>query len=149
MTTPLKKLNCIGGKQPYSLCNTSISAYIIQVEFNRVGENVLHYGKIGEQIRYYRRKRGLSQEQLAEKVWISSTHMSHIETGQTKLSLPVLVDLAAALEVTPNDLLRGQYSEDSAGQVDPNGVLEHCSAEQAAVLRQILQAAKDAMDRYL
>ncbi len=31
--------------------------------------------------------------------------MSHIETGNTKLSLPVLVDLAAALNVSTDELL--------------------------------------------
>ena len=40
----------------------------------------------------------MSQEQLAERVGISVTHMSHIETGNTKLSLPVFVELAEALE---------------------------------------------------
>ena len=74
--------------------------------------------------------------------------MSHIETGQTKLSLPVLVDLASALEVTPNDLLEGQYSGELTESVDPDGVLERCPPSQAAVLRQILKSAKDAMDRY-
>ena len=37
------------------------------------------------------------EEQLAEKVDISTTHMSHIETGSTKLSLQVFGELAEAL----------------------------------------------------
>lgn len=36
----------------------------------------------------------LSQEQLADKVKISTTHISHIETGNTKLCLAVLVKIA-------------------------------------------------------
>lgn len=65
----------------------------------------MNYYEIGQRIRRYRREKGLSQEQLAERVNISVTHMSHIETGNTKLSLPVLVDIAAVLQVGTDDLL--------------------------------------------
>ena len=59
----------------------------------------MDYFAIGQRIRCARKARGLSQEVLAEKVQISVTHMSHIETGNTKLSLAVLVDLAVALDI--------------------------------------------------
>ena len=65
----------------------------------------MDYYKIGQQIRKIRKAHGISQEELAERVNISTTHMSHIETGNTKLSLQVLVDIAAALEVRTDDLL--------------------------------------------
>jgi transcriptional regulator with XRE-family HTH domain len=52
----------------------------------------LNYYEIGQRIRRYRKACGLSQEQLAEKAAISPTHMSHIETGSTKLSLPVFIN---------------------------------------------------------
>ena len=53
----------------------------------------MDYYAIGQRIRKFRKACGLSQEELAEKVGISTTHMSHIETGNTKLSLQVLVDI--------------------------------------------------------
>ena len=65
----------------------------------------MDYYEIGQKIRRVRKAHGLSQEELAERVNISTTHMSHIETGNTKLSLPVLVDIAATLEVRTDDLL--------------------------------------------
>ena len=46
----------------------------------------MKYFDIGQRIRRYRKACGLSQEALAQKVGISVTHMSHIETGNTKLS---------------------------------------------------------------
>ena len=55
---------------------------------------MISYYEIGQRVRKFRKAYGLSQEELAEKVGISTTHMSHIETGNTKLSLQVLVDLA-------------------------------------------------------
>ena len=48
----------------------------------------MNYYEIGQRIRKFRKAYNLSQEQLAEMVGISTTHMSHIETGNTKLSLP-------------------------------------------------------------
>ena len=57
----------------------------------------MDYCAIGQRIRKIRKAHGLSQEELAEKVGTSTTHMGHIETGNTKLSLPIFVELAKAL----------------------------------------------------
>ena len=65
----------------------------------------MDYVAVGRRIRAQRKKLSLSQEELAEMVNISTVHMSHIETGYTKLSLPVLVDLACALGVRTDDLM--------------------------------------------
>ena len=65
----------------------------------------MDYYKIGQKIRKIRKAHGLSQEKLAEKAGVSTTHMSHIETGNTKLSLSVFVDIANALEVRTDDRL--------------------------------------------
>ena len=48
----------------------------------------LDYKAIGQNIREHRRKSGLNQKELAELVNLSPQHISHIETGHTKLSLP-------------------------------------------------------------
>lgn len=42
---------------------------------------IMDYKSIGQRIRKYRKAKNYSQEQLAEKINISPTHMSHIETG--------------------------------------------------------------------
>ena len=65
----------------------------------------MNYYEIGQRIRKFRKAYNLSQEQLAEKVGISTTHMSHIETGNTKLSLSVFADIASALSVQTDELL--------------------------------------------
>ena len=65
----------------------------------------MDYYKIGQKIRKYRKAHGFSQEQLAEQIGISVTHMSHIETGSTKLSLPALIDIANALGATTDQIL--------------------------------------------
>ncbi len=65
----------------------------------------MDYYAIGQRIRKFRKAQNLSQEALAEQANISTTHISHIETGNTKLSLQVFADLAAALHVSADDLL--------------------------------------------
>ena len=46
----------------------------------------MNYYEIGQRIRKIRKAHGLSQEELAEKIGISTTHMSHIETGNIEPS---------------------------------------------------------------
>lgn len=109
----------------------------------------MDYYAIGQQIRKSRKAHGLSQEQLAEMVNISTTHMSHIETGNTKLSLPVLVDIANALDVRTDDLLeRSQYTTGNAVE-EIAAMLESCSAQEAKAVVDIVKAVKQAIHVHL
>lgn len=66
------------------------------------------YKQIGRNIAKYRKKKKLSQEELANKVGISFSYLSQIEAPNVikKMSLEVLFDLASALNVEVTDLLR-------------------------------------------
>ena len=108
----------------------------------------MNYYEIGQRIRRYRKARGLSQEQLAEKIWISPTHMSHIETGSTKLSLPVFVDLAAALGVQTDELLSDNVSGFDTACQEINEVINACTPRQLRILAEIIKASKAALDKY-
>ena len=110
----------------------------------------MDYYKIGQQIRKMRKAHGLSQEELAEKVTISTTHMSHIETGNTKLSLQVLVDIAAALEVRTDDLLNDTSTVSASTAVDEIiSILNRCTAKEAKIIAEVIRAPKISMDKYL
>jgi len=65
----------------------------------------LNYRLIGQRIKAIRKKRGMTQEQLAELADISPQHCSGIETGGAKVSLPALVRLCNALDATPDQVL--------------------------------------------
>lgn len=62
---------------------------------------------IGLNIAYYRKLKGLSQLQLAEKVGLSRTHISNIEAPNmsTSISLDTLLDLANVLGIPAQKLL--------------------------------------------
>lgn len=110
----------------------------------------MKYYEIGRRIRRYRKACGLSQEALAEKVGISATHMSHIETGNTKLSLPVLVNIAEALSVQTDALLYDstQFSKTVAEDRIQN-LLDACTTEQLYVLIDTLEALKVSLGKHV
>jgi len=59
----------------------------------------------GETLKLARRRRGLSQEQLATVCNIDRTYPSLLERGLRTPSLSVLLDLAAALQIPPERLV--------------------------------------------
>ena len=65
------------------------------------------YAEIGRNIAYYRKKKNLSQEGLADIVGISRQHMGAIEATNVnrKISMDLFFDFANALEVEPEQLL--------------------------------------------
>ncbi len=67
-----------------------------------MGANVVQpevdFVKIGQRIRSARIEKGLNQVELGELVGCSNNHMSHLEVGQTKVSLTMLMKLSIVLE---------------------------------------------------
>ena len=62
------------------------------------------YQQFGLNVVYYRKKKRLSQTQLAELVDIHRTYVSSIELGKVSVSFDVLFKLAEVLEVPPSKL---------------------------------------------
>lgn len=67
----------------------------------------LELKKIGLNIAYYRKLKGISQIQLAEDAQISRTHLFNIKAPNvpTQISIETLLDIAKALDITPDNLL--------------------------------------------
>ena len=65
------------------------------------------YQQIGLKIAYYRQLRGLTQEQLAERLELSPAFIGHVEAPNINkaVSLDTLFDVAAALDVPPYKFL--------------------------------------------
>lgn len=60
---------------------------------------------LGKRISRMRKKAGLTQEKLAEKINMSTTHIGLVETGKRRLSLKTLQKVASAIGVKAKDLL--------------------------------------------
>lgn len=60
---------------------------------------------LGENVRRYRKLRGMTQEQLALDVGMERSYVSDLERGQRNPSVRALGRLAEALKVQPHSLL--------------------------------------------
>lgn len=110
--------------------------------------DTLDYYKIGQRIRKYRKACNMSQEQLAEKVGISVTHLSHIETGNTKLSLQVFVNIATALSVQTDELLHDISENNLSAKQEILELFDTCSTRDTFILKDILKHVKITLDKY-
>jgi transcriptional regulator with XRE-family HTH domain len=66
-----------------------------------------HRKKLGETVRYYRKRAKLSQEKLAEKANLSTVFISHIERGVENVSMDAIQRIAKSVGVQVSDLTRG------------------------------------------
>jgi len=60
--------------------------------------------KLGKRVQKLRKSLGYTQEELAEKLNISRTHMGHIEQGRKAPSLKLMDKLARALKTKVSEL---------------------------------------------
>lgn len=67
-------------------------------------ENRELYRKLGLNIAYYRKDKGLSQFELADEIGISRVHMSRIENNDCAVSLDVIFKISKFLGVPLNEL---------------------------------------------
>jgi transcriptional regulator with XRE-family HTH domain len=90
---------------------------------------------IGEALARNRRRRGLTQEGLAERAEVSVSVIRKLERGdRTSASLPTLRKLATALRITTVDLF--QPTPRLAGRVDPD------DRDDLYAIRRVLQPAR-------
>ncbi|SLM43305.1 BamHI control element (fragment) [Nitrospira sp. ND1] len=59
----------------------------------------------GYNVREIRRQAGLSQEELGYRAKLHRTYISSVERGKRNVSLENIFAIAAALEISPRDLL--------------------------------------------
>ena len=108
----------------------------------------LDYKAIGKRIKIARIKADLTQERLAERINISPTHLSIIETGTTRVSLSTMISIANALSVTSDDLLcdsivkaKAQFEKDIAL------LLEDCDEYEIRIVKDMIASLKESLRR--
>ena len=99
----------------------------------------MDYFALGKRIRKRRVEQGMTQEQLAQQVGVTTSFIGHLERGSRKASLETLVALANALHVGVDYLLC-----DSLNTVrnDPDGL----SRGQRYVMHEILSTLQSHLD---
>ncbi|MBQ7356819.1 MAG: helix-turn-helix transcriptional regulator, partial [Clostridia bacterium] len=101
---------------------------------------------MGDRVKELRKKRRLTQEQLAEKIGISLQYVSEIERGLSMPSMQVFLKLLEVLDASADYLLRDMVScANPYGDKQIAARLERLSPKQ----RQALMAIIDAYMEYL
>lgn len=91
----------------------------------------------------------ITQEKLAELCNISVPHMSNIENANTKVSLPVLVDIANALNCTVDTLLCNSLNNNndiSNSIVDE--IVSDCDNNQKTIIMDVIISLKDSLKKH-
>ena len=103
----------------------------------------IDYKSIGRRIKAARISLDMTQERLAEKVNLSPSHLSNIETGTTKVSLSTIVKLANALYVSVDSLLADSVVQSKAVfKQDIQTILSDCDDYEIRVIADIAAATK-------
>jgi transcriptional regulator with XRE-family HTH domain len=86
-------------------------------------------------IRAWRKYRGLTQAQLADRIGIDRSYLSNIETGRRRYDQPFLEAAADALRCAPADLIMRDPT-------DPEGIWSIWDQLAPVERRQIVEIAK-------
>lgn len=114
-----------------------------------VSENmVIDYNAIGLRIKIARIKAKITQEALATKIGMSTTHVSNIETGNAKLSLPAIINIANTLAISVDDLLCDNVIRSNhVFNKEAQNILIDCSPYDIRILLDVLKSTKEALQK--
>lgn len=96
------------------------------------------YAPIGIRIKASRKSKGYTQEYIAEKLNVSTQHISDIERGLNGLSVPSLMELCTVLEVSADYILFGSASNSSGNPITAS--LNKLTPHQKMYAEEILNA---------
>lgn len=98
---------------------------------------------VGSRIREARRRKGMSQADLAAKANISVPHISSIELGKSQMMLPVFVRLMEVLDVSADYLLRANVrSVNELYQSEFADLLADCTPQEMESILNIVRQLK-------
>lgn len=109
----------------------------------------VNYKDIGNRIKYERKKQKITQEKLAEMCNISISHMSNIENANTKLSLPVLIEIANALNCSIDYLVCNSLKNNTViSDMIITDILEDCSNNQKSIIMDTIISLKESLKKH-
>ena len=108
----------------------------------------IDYEAIGPRVYRLRRKKQLTQENLAESIAITPQHVSAIENGKTKVSLPTLINIARVLECSLDYLVYDSipYLVERY-DLDAKNILEPCTEIEREYLLKTMVLQKELLQQ--
>ena len=116
---------------------------------------------IGNKIKNIRELKNLTQEYIAERLDISQAAYSRLESGETKISKEKLIQIAEALEVTPEDIkafdsqkyfnsvnnVEGDYSGIYIGNADTE-IIQKLYEDKIALMEELMKQKDKELEKY-
>ncbi len=110
---------------------------------------MVDYTDIGSRIRTVRLTKNMTQEKLAEAVQVGTTHISHIETGNTIPSLKTFLAIVNVLDCSADELLCREI--DQARPIFTSWLselVEDCSEQEIKVIADMVTSMKTSLRRH-
>lgn len=103
----------------------------------------IDYKAIGCNVKKFRNRMGLTQVKLGEKSGIEPSNISHIDRGATKVSLPTLVSIANALEVSLDEIVYNSIIKNLHISIkEINDLLADCEPDELTAIIEIIKTTK-------
>ena len=111
----------------------------------------IDYEKIGRRIKTLRSEKGLSQSDLGALAGCSNNHVSHVETGQTKISLSMLLKISRALGKDMDYFLMDTpyVSRTKIQNTEIAEKLQRCNAQTLVAASKMLDILIEQQDQFL
>lgn len=111
--------------------------------------NDVNYLQLGKRIKKYRIKTHLTQEQLSDKIDVATSTIAHAESGTSKPSLPLLIKVANALNVSLDQLLCDSLPVAEVYiEKDIADLLSDCSLSEKQIIRDIIAVTKETLRKH-
>ncbi|MBE5952324.1 MAG: helix-turn-helix transcriptional regulator [Lachnospiraceae bacterium] len=99
----------------------------------------LNFKLIGKRVREIRKRKHISQIELAELADISETYISYIECGKKKPSLSILTSIANVLDVSLDEVLVGnRVSQQFDYHTEIHEIISDCNRYEQRILFETL-----------
>ena len=103
----------------------------------------IDYVSIGKRIRSFRVEKSWNQATLAEKSGVEPSNISHIERAATKVSLPTLINIANALEVSLDEIVYDSLIKNEHVSVNTiNELISDCNFVEISAIIEVIKTTK-------
>lgn len=100
----------------------------------------IDFSVIGKRLKEARKEKGLTQEQLVEKMGVSIAYLSKVETGKIHINLERLSQICEILNISEGKILNGtSNSSEVYLNSEFNNMLKRCSPKQLKLAYKILR----------
>lgn len=106
----------------------------------------LDFKAIGKRIKIARINQNMTQETVADKIGVTPQHVSNIETGNSSVSLTILVAIANLLKVSADELLCDTtLMSKPVFEKEAKELFSDCNEYEIRVLVDVMKATKASM----